>query len=41
MPGFTGRSLLPDAARESGLDFAGLCDALATNAARRASAVAA
>ena len=36
MPGFTGRSLLPDAAREAGLDFPSLCDALATHAARRA-----
>ena len=35
MPGFTGRSLLPDAARQSGLDFTALCDALATNAADR------
>ena len=41
MPGFTGRSLLPDAARQSGLDFPALCDALATNASRRSAAVAA
>lgn len=41
MPGFTGRSLLPDAARQAGMDFPALCDALATNAARRRGAVAA
>ena len=41
MPGFTGRSLLPDAARQSGLNFPALCDALAANAAGRAAAVAA
>ena len=41
MPGFTGRSLLPDAARQSGLDFPALCDALVTHAAGRAAAVAA
>ena len=41
MPGFTGRSLLPDAAREAGMSFAELCDALVVNAARRREAVAA
>ena len=41
MPGFTGRSLLPDAARQDGIDFASLCDRLATHAAGRAAAVAA
>lgn len=41
MPGFTGRSLLPDAARQAGMDFPALCDALVTNAARRREAVAA
>jgi D-alanine-D-alanine ligase len=35
MPGFTGRSLLPDAARHAGLEFPALCDALARKAARR------
>ena len=41
MPGFTGRSLLPDAARHAGLSFADLCDALVQNAAKRRNAVAA
>ena len=35
MPGFTGRSLLPDAAREAGIDFVTLCDALVVEAANR------
>ena len=35
MPGFTGRSLLPDAARQAGLDFPALCDALVRRAAGR------
>lgn len=41
MPGFTGRSLLPDAAREAGIDFADLCDQLVRRVARRDKAVAA
>ena len=41
MPGFTGRSLLPDAARHAGMDFPALCGALVSNAARRREAVAA
>ena len=36
MPGFTGRSLLPDAARFAGIDFSDLCDRLARAAANRA-----
>jgi D-alanine-D-alanine ligase len=35
MPGFTGRSLLPDAAREAGIDFPALCDRLVRVAANR------
>ncbi len=41
MPGFTGRSLLPDAARQAGMGFPELCDALVVNASRRPEAVAA
>ena len=41
MPGFTGRSLLPDAARQSGINFVALCDALTQNTARRAALAAA
>ena len=41
MPGFTGRSLLPDAARHAGMSFSELCDALVSNASRRQEAVAA
>jgi D-alanine-D-alanine ligase len=41
MPGFTGRSLLPDAARHAGMSFAELCDALVNRAARRQEAAAA
>ena len=41
MPGFTGRSLLPDAARQAGMDFSALCDALVVNASRRPDAAAA
>ena len=36
MPGFTGRSLLPDAARRAGIEFADLCDLLVNAAANRA-----
>ncbi len=35
MPGFTGRSLLPDAARQAGVCFAELCDRLVQVAASR------
>ncbi|MEM1013134.1 MAG: ATP-grasp domain-containing protein [Planctomycetota bacterium] len=35
MPGFTGRSLLPDAARHTGLGFEELCDGLVQRAAAR------
>ena len=35
MPGFTGRSLLPDAARHAGMSFAQLCDRLVQEAAGR------
>ena len=35
MPGFTGRSLLPDAARRAGVEFVELCDRLALAAAVR------
>jgi D-alanine-D-alanine ligase len=35
MPGFTGRSLLPDAAREAGVSFVDLCDRLVRTAAGR------
>lgn len=35
MPGFTGRSLLPDAAMRAGIDFVTLCDALVVAAASR------
>ncbi len=35
MPGFTGRSLLPDAARHAGIGFSALCDRLAHVAADR------
>ncbi len=35
MPGFTGRSLLPDAARHAGLGFEALCDGLVRRAAAR------
>ena len=41
MPGFTGRSLLPDAARQSGLHFNELCDRLVRAAASRSAARAA
>ena len=35
MPGCTGRSLLPDAAREAGIEFAAMCDRLVQAAAAR------
>lgn len=35
MPGFTGRSLLPDAARQAGINFVDLCDRLVRHAAER------
>ena len=35
IPGFTPRSLLPDAAAKAGIDFAGLCDRLVRTAAGR------
>ena len=41
MPGFTGRSLLPDAARQTGLGFPALCDRLVRMASSRRSSLAA
>ncbi len=41
MPGFTGRSLLPDAAKQAGISFVELCDRLIRRAAERGIAKAA